>query len=125
LYEVEVRALLDLPVAVRVETFEDTGEIFLKHADRATALPGVDLTKLSPEQRQAALHKFNAEICSCGCKMTLAQCRIYDRGCTFSLERTAAIVAEILAAGEKSKAATPAADSPSPASPASPETAKP
>jgi thiol-disulfide isomerase/thioredoxin len=108
LYETEVRALLDLPIAAKVETFVDTGEIFLKHADRATLLPGVDLTKLNPEQRQAALHRFNAELCPCGCKMTLAQCRIYDRGCSFSLDRTAAIVEEILAAEEKNKAATPA-----------------
>jgi len=31
--------LLDLPIAAKVETFADTGEIFLKHADRATLLP--------------------------------------------------------------------------------------
>ncbi len=108
LYETEVRALLDLPIAAKIETFEDTGEIFLKHADRATLLPGVNMTKLTPEQRLAALHKFNAEECPCGCKLTLAQCRIYDHGCTFSQNRTAAIVEEILAAGEKSKAGTPA-----------------
>ena len=113
LYETEVRALLDLPIAAKVETFQDTGEIFLKHADRATTLPGVNMTKLTPEQRQAALHKFNAEECPCGCKMTLAQCRIYDRGCTFSLDRTAAIVQEILASGEKTKPATPASSAPS------------
>jgi len=124
LYETEVRALLGLPIAAKVETFVDTGEIFLKHADRATLLPGVNMTKLTPEQRQAALHKFNAEECPCGCKMTLAQCRIYDRGCTFSLDRTAAIIQEILAAGEKSKAAAPAAApvaSPVPDPPGSPK----
>lgn len=108
LYETEVRALLDLPVAAKVETFVDTGEIFLKHADRATLLPGVNLTKLTPEQRLVALHKFNAEECPCGCKLTLAQCRIYDRGCTFSKDRTAAIVEEIFAAGEKAKTEAPA-----------------
>ena len=61
LYETEVRALLELPIAAKVDTFEDDGEIFLKHADRATMLPGVNLTQLSPEQKVAALHKFNAE----------------------------------------------------------------
>src|SRR6202022_891703 len=81
LYEVEVRALLGLPVPVNVETFEDSGEIFLKHADRASELPGVDLSKLSAEQKTVALHNFNAESCSCGCKYTLAQCRIYDHTC--------------------------------------------
>ena len=103
LYEAEVRALLGMPIPATVETFEDAGEIFLKHADRATTLPGVDLTALSTEQRAAAFHKFNAEDCTCGCKMTLAQCRMYDRGCSFSAERTAQIVKEILAAGEKAK----------------------
>ena len=95
LYETEVRALLGLPVAAKVETFQDEGDVFLKHADRARALPGVDLTKLSPEQRNVALHKFNAESCTCGCKYTLAQCRIYDPGCQTSQKRTTAIIKEL------------------------------
>jgi thiol-disulfide isomerase/thioredoxin len=104
LYETEVRALLDLPVAVRVVTFEDTGEVFLKHADRATDLPGVKLTGLSSEQRAAALKKFNAEECSCGCKFTLAQCRIYDPACKISTDRTAEIVKQVLTADKKGDA---------------------
>ena len=67
LYETEIRALLGLPIDARVETFEDTGQIFLAHADRASELPGVDFSKLTPQQKQAALHKFNAESCNCGC----------------------------------------------------------
>jgi thiol-disulfide isomerase/thioredoxin len=95
LYETEVRALLGLPVAAKVETFLDEGDIFLKHADRAKILPGVDLSKLSAEQRDTALHKFNAESCTCGCKYTLAQCRIYDAGCQISQKRTAEIIKEL------------------------------
>src|SRR5437899_7712267 len=35
LYEVEIRSLLGLPIGnVKVETFDDTGQVFLKHADR-------------------------------------------------------------------------------------------
>lgn len=94
LYEIETRALLDMPVPAKVETFQDTGEVFLKHADRATMLPGVDTSKLTAEQRMAALHKLNAESCDCGCKYTLAQCRIYDPVCKISKERAAAIVKE-------------------------------
>jgi len=94
LYEIEARALLDMPVPARVETFEDTGEVFLKHADRATMLPGVDTSKLTTERRTAVLHKLNAEACDCGCKYTLAQCRIYDPACNISKERAAAIVKE-------------------------------
>jgi thiol-disulfide isomerase/thioredoxin len=115
LYETEVRALLDLPIAAKVETFQDTGEIFLKHADRATMLPGVNTAGLTPEQLAAALHKFNAETCTCGCNFTLAQCRIYDPGCKLSQDRTAAIVREVTAAQEKTKPEAPAG---SPASPA-------
>jgi thiol-disulfide isomerase/thioredoxin len=95
LYETEVRALLGLPVAAKVESFQDEGDIFLKHADRAKILPGVDMSKLSSEQRDAALHKFNAESCACGCKFTLAQCRIYDAACQISQKRTAQIVQEL------------------------------
>lgn len=95
LYETEIRALLGLPVDVRVETFEDIGQIFLAHADRASELPGVDLSKLAPQQKQAALHKFNAEGCTCGCNFTLAQCRIYDRNCAVSKSRTEKIVDEV------------------------------
>ena len=94
LYEIEARALLDLPVPARVETFEDTGEVFLKHADRATMLPGVDTSKLTPDQRMAVLHKLNAESCDCGCKYTLAQCRINDPACNTSKDRATAIVKE-------------------------------
>jgi len=95
LYETEVRALLGLPIAAKVETFVDEGDIFLKHADRAKMLPGVDMTNLTQEQREAVLHQFNAESCDCGCKFTLAQCRIYDPACQISQKRTAEIVKRI------------------------------
>jgi len=97
LYETEIRSLLGLPIGkVKVETFEDTGQIFLKNANRASELPGVDLSKLTPGQKVVALHKFNAETCSCGCKYTLAQCRIYDRNCQISETATAKIVAALV-----------------------------
>jgi len=122
LYETEVRALLDLPIAARIETFNDTGEIFLKHADRATMLPGVNTEGLTSEQRAAALHKFNAEACTCGCQFTLAQCRIYDPACKISMDRTAAIVKEVSTANSRAKPEAPA-ESPSPAVAPGPATA--
>jgi thiol-disulfide isomerase/thioredoxin len=106
LYELEIRALLGLPIPVKVETFEDTGQIFLAHADRASELPGVDLSKLTQEQKQAALHRFNAEPCTCGCNFTLAQCRIYDPQCGPSKARTAKIVAELSGAAPHKPAAS-------------------
>ena len=106
LYEMEIRALLGLPIDARVETFDDTGQIFLAHADRASELPGVDFSKLTPEQKQAALHRFNAEGCNCGCNFTLAQCRIYDRNCAISKSRTEKIIEEVRG-GAKEKTAAP------------------
>jgi thiol-disulfide isomerase/thioredoxin len=109
LYETEIRALLGLAIGnVKVETFEDTGQIFLKNAERASELPGVDLSKLTPEQRVVALHKFNAQTCNCGCTLTLAQCRMYDRNCQTSKAETAKIVAA-LAHATPPKSASPQA----------------
>ena len=104
LYETEIRALLNLPINARVETFEDTGQVFLAHANRASELPGVDLTKLTAEQREAALHRFNAEGCNCGCGYTVAQCRIYDHDCPVSKARTEQIIAEVSGKPRKSAA---------------------
>ncbi len=112
LYETEVRALLEMPVVAKVETFEDTGEIFLKHADRASMLPGVNMTKLTPEQRTVALHKLNAEGCTCGCKFTLAQCRIYDPPCKLSQQRAAEIVKEAGGGKEATSGQRPASSEP-------------
>jgi thiol-disulfide isomerase/thioredoxin len=94
-YETEIRALLGMPIMAKVETFEDKGEVFLSHADRATELPGVDISKLTPEQKKVVLHRFNADTCTCGCKFTLAQCRIWDSACAVSKAATEKIIAEV------------------------------
>jgi thiol-disulfide isomerase/thioredoxin len=122
LYETEVRALLGMPVSARLETFEDTGQVFLKHADRAQMFPGVDLAPLTAAERALAIKKFNAEGCTCGCKMTLAQCRIYDAGCAISLARTAEIIKEVTSGAAKGKpenpTTAPVEPNPSPSAPA-------
>lgn len=129
LYETEIRALLGLPTGVRVETFEDTGEIFLKHADRASELPGVDFSKLTAEQKRIALHRFNAESCNCGCTLTLAQCRINDSACQVSKALTAKIIAELTGTRSSSQPAKSAPAAPgrqdAPESAAPPATANP
>jgi thiol-disulfide isomerase/thioredoxin len=109
LYEAEVRLLLGLPVDATIETFDDTGQIFLKNAVLATELPNVDFSGLNPEQKKAALKRMNTETCDCGCTLTLAQCRINDTSCPVSKKRAAQVVKEIA-----SGAAAPA-PAPSPA----------
>jgi thiol-disulfide isomerase/thioredoxin len=113
LYEAEVRLLLGLPVDATIETFEDTGQIFLKNAVLATELPNVDFTGLNPEQKKVALRRMNSETCDCGCTLTLAQCRINDTSCPVSKKLAANVVKEVAA-----NAATPAAATTATAPPA-------
>ena len=94
-YDSEVRSLLGMPVDAKVETFEDTGQIFLKNAINAKELPGVDFKGLTEDQKHAALKRLNSELCSCGCKLTIAQCRINDSECTTSQRLAEKIVREI------------------------------
>jgi thiol-disulfide isomerase/thioredoxin len=99
-YQEEIRALLGLPTEGRIETFVDTGQVFLKNAANATDLPGVDFNGLTADQKKTALHRLNAESCTCGCKLTLSQCRVNDTECPVSKDMAAEIVKGI-AHGEK------------------------
>jgi thiol-disulfide isomerase/thioredoxin len=109
IYELEVRAMLGQAVDAKVEYFEDNGQIFLKNAERATELPGVDFSKLNANQRSVALRRMNAESCNCGCKLTLAQCRINDSACRVSLALTAKVVSQVAHPGAIKNSAKPAA----------------
>jgi thiol-disulfide isomerase/thioredoxin len=108
-YEREVRALSGLPVEARIETFDDTGQIFLKNAANATELPDVDLSGLTAAQKKEALHRLNAEGCTCGCKLTLAECRINDSTCPVS-KGAANDVVKRVRAGQPEPEQPPAAD---------------
>jgi len=109
IYELEVRAMLGQAVDAKVEYFEDNGQIFLKNAERATELPGVDFSKLNANQRSVALRRMNAESCNCGCKLTLAQCRINDSACRVSLALTAKVVSQVAHPGAIKNSVKPAA----------------
>jgi thiol-disulfide isomerase/thioredoxin len=110
-YEREIRALSGLPVDARIETFDDTGQIFLKNAANATELPDVDLSGLTADQKKEALHRLNAEGCTCGCKLTLAECRINDSTCPVS-KGAANDVVKRVRAGQPEPETPPGADAP-------------
>jgi protein-disulfide isomerase len=67
--------------------------------EKATALPSVDFTGLTPAQRATALKVLRSESCACGCDMKLAQCRMEDPKCAVS-RRLSAFVAKEAAAGK-------------------------
>jgi thiol-disulfide isomerase/thioredoxin len=83
--EHEIRVLAGLPTDATVETVKDVGQVLLANAAYATEIPGVDLKALTPRQKEDALRRLNTENCTCGCGLTLAQCRINDPTCTVSL----------------------------------------
>jgi thiol-disulfide isomerase/thioredoxin len=94
-YDLEIRSLLGLPTVARVETFVDTGQVFLRNAANATELPGVSFKGLTADQKKRALRRMNSESCTCGCKLTLSQCRVNDTECPVSGELTAKVVKEV------------------------------
>jgi len=91
-YHREIRSLLGMSTDARVETFVDTGQIFLKNAANATELPNVNFTGLDADQKKRALHRMNAETCTCGCGLTISQCRVNDSECPTSMDLAAQIV---------------------------------
>jgi thiol-disulfide isomerase/thioredoxin len=95
--EHEVRALAGLPTDAEVRTVADTGQVLLANAAYATEIPGLDLTSLTPVAREETLRRLNTEHCSCGCGLTLAQCRINDPSCEVSLPIARTILAETAA----------------------------
>ncbi len=94
--EAETRHLAGLPVDVTVEEIDkDDKPAKLANALQVTEIPGVDLSKLTKEQRIAAITKLNEEPCTCGCNQTLARCRVDDPTCPISLPKAKEVVAAI------------------------------
>jgi thiol-disulfide isomerase/thioredoxin len=98
--ELETQVLAGLRTDARIERIDDEDHVRLKNAAQATKIPGVDLTKMTPAQRTEAIKAMNAEDCTCGCALTLAECRINDPSCGISLP-LARKLAEKIAGGTK------------------------
>ena len=65
----------------------------------ATDLPMVDMSSLSPAQRQLALKIMREQGCSCQCNMKIAECRVVDPRCTYS-RGLASVIIENVRAGK-------------------------
>ncbi len=98
LLEQEARYLASLSTEATIEMVEPTRQIVLANAAQATEIPGVDLSALTPAQREAALRRLNSDGCPCGCQLTLAQCRINDASCDISPPLVEQMIAEIAGA---------------------------
>lgn len=99
LIDVEARALAGLDVDANVELVEDEDKVRLENAAQANKIPGIDLSVLTPEQKTKVLQTLNNEQCTCGCSLTVAQCRIDDPTCNVSLPLAKDIVKKIAGGG--------------------------
>jgi thiol-disulfide isomerase/thioredoxin len=95
LTEAETSVLAGLPVNASIERVDQAQGLKLDNGAQATEIPGVDLAKLSVEQRADALQKLNAQPCTCGCDLTVARCRVDDPNCGVSLPLARQIVQQI------------------------------
>jgi thiol-disulfide isomerase/thioredoxin len=95
LTEAETRSLAGIAPELQVVYAEDEAKVRLANAAQANKIPGLDLSTLSPERRAEALQKLNTEQCTCGCGLTLAQCRLDDPDCGVSLPAAQALVKKI------------------------------
>ncbi len=96
LTEAETRSLAGLPVDAKVEQVDRMQKAQLENGAQAMSIPGIDLAKLTREQRSAALQRLNSEGCTCGCDLSIAKCRIDDPGCGVSLPLAKAMVNQIV-----------------------------
>jgi thiol-disulfide isomerase/thioredoxin len=90
-FESEIKELLAAGPDAEVKTFHQAGQIFeedkLELGDPAvidSEVPGIDLTKLTADQKEAFKKKLENQICTCGCKRNLLNCRLMDRSCSVS-----------------------------------------
>lgn len=95
--EYEVRSLAGLPVNAAIELVDPSQPIALANAAQVRDIPGIDLSRLSPEKRVATVLRLNAEPCTCGCELTVARCRVEDQQCPVSLPLAQKIASEIAA----------------------------
>jgi thiol-disulfide isomerase/thioredoxin len=95
LTELETQALAGTNPDLQIVDAEDEDKARVQSAAQANKIPGIDLAGLTPEKRATTLSLLNSERCTCGCELTLAQCRVDDPTCTVSLPLAQALVKKI------------------------------
>lgn len=91
----ETEALAGTNPALQIVYAEDEDKVRLANAAQANKIPGIDLSKLPPDKKAEALKQLNSEHCTCGCGLTLAQCRLDDPDCGVSLPLAQKLVEKI------------------------------
>lgn len=93
--ETETRSLAGIAPEIAVVYTDEEDKVRLANAAQANKIPGIDLSTLSSEHRAEVLKALNSEHCTCGCGLTLAQCRVDDPDCSVSLPLAQDLVKKI------------------------------
>jgi peroxiredoxin len=87
-FESEIKELLAVGPEAEAKSFHQAGQIFAEDkvelGDPAVVdaeVPGIDLTKLTADQKEAYKKKLVSQHCPCGCDYTLLKCRRVHRKC--------------------------------------------
>ena len=96
--EAETRVLAGLDTKSVVERVENSDKVRLENAAQARNLPGVDLAGLTEAQRKPVMQALIDATCTCGCSLTVAECRLEDPDCPISLPIARDIVQKVAAA---------------------------
>ena len=90
-FETEIKQLLAEGANAEATGFQRAGRVFAADkievgnpAEVDSEVPGVDLTKLTAEQKDAFKKLLAGQQCTCGCKYSLLRCRQVDRACGIS-----------------------------------------
>src|ERR1700729_3897822 len=69
-----------------------SGTLLAQDWKTATTLAGVDFSGLTVKQKASALKILRENACSCGCGRTMAQCRVEDPACSYSVGLAATVI---------------------------------
>lgn len=90
-FEAEIKELLAASPADEAKDFHQAGRVFdqdkVELGDPAVVdseVPGIDITKLTVDQKVAYKKILEGQQCTCGCKRNLLNCRHEDRKCAMS-----------------------------------------
>ena len=90
-FETEIKELLAASATDEAKDFHQAGQVFADDkvelgnpAAIDSEVPGIDLTKLTADQKEAYKKILEGQQCTCGCKFSLLKCRRVDRNCAVS-----------------------------------------
>ena len=121
-FETEVKELLDASGSTEAASFtparggEGSETIELGDPNEVNSeVPGINLTKLTTEQKDAFKKRLEQLPCTCGCKRNLLDCRQNDRTCGISLKAAKDELTKMLGGQQATSQPAPDTSAPAPA----------